>query len=99
MNGYTDAILRNLIIEEWSYPNLPFSLEIFMAKLESQAILDALGHGVLIFSSDGKLDQHNITAATILGTDLNVIKTEGWSMAAELFDTGLQAMDMRLDTV
>jgi signal transduction histidine kinase len=70
-----------------------------MAKLESQAILDALGHGVLIFSSDGKLDQHNITAATILGTDLNVIKTEGWSMAAELFDTGLQAMDMRLDTV
>lgn len=70
-----------------------------MAKLESQAILDALGHGVLIFSSDGKLAQHNMTAATILGTDLNVIKTEGWSMAAELFDTGLQAMDMRLDTV
>jgi signal transduction histidine kinase len=70
-----------------------------MAKLESQAILDALGHGVLIFSSDGKLVQHNITAGTILGTDLNVIKTEGWSMAAELFDTGLQAMDMRLDNV
>lgn len=70
-----------------------------MAKLESQAILDALGHGVLIFSSDGKLAQSNMTAATILGTDLNVIKTEGWSMAAELFDTGLQAMDMRLDTV
>ena len=70
-----------------------------MAKLESQAILDALGHGVLIFSSDGKLAQHNMTAATILGSDLNVIKTEGWSMAAELFDTGLQAMDMRLDTV
>jgi two-component system, OmpR family, sensor histidine kinase SenX3 len=69
------------------------------AKLESQAILDALGHGVLIFSNDGKLVQHNITAGTILGTDLNVIKTEGWSMAAELFDTGLQAMDMRLDTV
>jgi signal transduction histidine kinase len=69
------------------------------AKVESQAILDALGHGVLIFSNDGKLVQHNITAGTILGTDLNVIKTEGWSMAAELFDTDLQAMDMRLDAV
>jgi two-component system sensor histidine kinase SenX3 len=68
-------------------------------KLETQAILDALGHGVLIFSSDGKLVQHNIMAGTILGTDLNVIKSEGWSMALELFDTGLQSMDLKLDAV
>ena len=63
-------------------------------KLETQAILDALGHGVLIFASDGKLVQHNIMAGTILGTDLNVIKSEGWAMALELFDTGTQPMDL-----
>ena len=68
-------------------------------SLELQAVLDALGHGVLIFASDGKLVQNNIMAATILGTDLNVIKSEGWSAASELFDTGLQPMDMRLDAV
>lgn len=68
-------------------------------SLEVQAVLDALGHGVLIFANDGKLVQHNIMAATILGTDLNVIKSEGWSVASELFDTGLQPMDMRLDAV
>lgn len=66
-------------------------------KLETQAILDALGHGVLIFASDGKLVQYNIMSATILGTDLNVIKSEGWSMALELFDTGVQPLDLKLD--
>ncbi|MGJ3240641.1 MAG: sensor histidine kinase [Anaerolineae bacterium] len=69
------------------------------ASLQIQAVLDALGHGVLIFASDGKLIQHNLMAATILGTDLNVIKNEGWSVAAELFDTGLQSVDIRLDAV
>lgn len=68
-------------------------------SLEVQAVLDALGHGVLIFANDGKLVQHNIMAATILGTDLNIIKSEGWSVASELFDTGLQPMDIRLDAV
>lgn len=68
-------------------------------KLETQAILDALGHGVLVFASDGKLVLNNMMAGTILGTDLNVIKSEGWSMALELFDTGSQAMDLKLDDV
>jgi Histidine kinase-, DNA gyrase B-, and HSP90-like ATPase len=68
-------------------------------KLETQAILDALGHGVLIFASDGKLVQANIMAGTILGTDLNVIKSEGWAMALELFDTGVQPLDLKLEIV
>ena len=68
-------------------------------QLKTQTILDALGHGVLIFSSNGKLVQHNIMAGTILGTDLNAIKSTGWTIASELFDTGLQAMDLRLDSV
>ena len=68
-------------------------------SLEVQAVLDALGHGVLIFANDGKLVQHNIMSATMLGTDLSVIKSNGWSAASELFDTGLQPMDMRLNAV
>jgi signal transduction histidine kinase len=30
---------------------------------------------------------------------LNIIKSDGWSMATELFDTGLQAVDLRLNVV
>jgi signal transduction histidine kinase len=69
------------------------------AILETQAVLDALGHGVLIFSADGKLVQHNLMAGTILGTDLNIIRSDGWAVASELFDTGLQAVDLRLNAV
>jgi hypothetical protein len=68
------------------------------SKLETQAVLDALGHGILIFSSDGKLAQHNSVAGTILGTDLKIIKDQGWSSAAALFDTDLQ-MEDRVDEV
>ncbi|MCU0513091.1 MAG: HAMP domain-containing histidine kinase [Anaerolineae bacterium] len=59
------------------------------AKLEAQAVLDALGHGILIFSSDGKLIQHNVMAGTLLGTDLKIIREQGWNSAAALFDTDL----------
>jgi signal transduction histidine kinase len=69
------------------------------ANLDTQAILDALGHGVLIFSGDGDLIQHNMMAGAILGTDLNVIKSGGWSAAMELFDTDSGAMDFSLDSV
>lgn len=68
------------------------------AQFESQSILDAVGHGILIFASDGRLVQHNLMAGTILGTDLKRIKDEGWKLAAELFDTGV-AIDMRVDEV
>jgi hypothetical protein len=68
-------------------------------NLETQAVLDALGHGVLIFDNSGKLIQYNMMAGTILGTDLNVIKTQGWTAAVELFDTGLQTVDTKLETV
>ncbi len=69
------------------------------ANLDTQAILDALGHGVLIFSGDGDLIQHNIMAGTILGTDLNLIKSGGWSVAMELFDTDSQPLDLQMDAV
>ncbi|GAB5491748.1 MAG: ATP-binding protein [Phototrophicaceae bacterium] len=68
-------------------------------NLELQAVLDALGHGVLVFASDGKLIQHNIVSATILGSDLNIIKSEGWSATVALFDASLQANDLTLNTI
>lgn len=68
-------------------------------QFDTQVLLDALGHGVLIFDTEGKLEHHNLMAGTILGTDLNVIKTEGWSVAAELFDTDVDNIDLRLDKV
>lgn len=67
--------------------------------LDSQAIIDALGHGVLIFDDTGKLIQHNITAATLLGTDLNMLKSNGWVAATGLFDANLQRDDLTLDAV
>lgn len=70
-----------------------------VVNLETQAVLDALGHGVLVFDNNGKLIQYNMMAGTILGTDLNVIKTQGWSAAVELFDTGLQAVDTRMEAI
>lgn len=68
-------------------------------QFDTQVLLDALGHGVLIFDTAGKLTHHNLMAGTILGTDLNVIRSEGWSVAAELFDLGSEAIDLRLDTI
>jgi PAS domain-containing protein len=60
------------------------------AALTTQTVLDALGHGVLVFASDGKLLHHNVMAGTILGKDLKLIKDEGWRSAAQLFEADLQ---------
>lgn len=68
-------------------------------KLDTQVILDSLGHGLLIFDSSGKLIQHNRMAGTILGTDLNLIRSDGWEMACGLFDANLQEDDKRADEV
>lgn len=73
--------------------------ERMVSNLDNQVILDALGHGILIFSGAGELVQHNRMAGTILGTDLNVIKAEGWAVASELFDTGISNPDERMSVV
>lgn len=58
-------------------------------QLDIQTTLDALGHGVLIFASDGSLLVSNKTAGTLLGTDLSLIRDRGWTAAVQLFDAGL----------
>ncbi|MBZ0298618.1 MAG: hypothetical protein K8J31_02710 [Anaerolineae bacterium] len=62
----------------------------FEAILDGQAVIDGLGHGVLIFDDNGRLVIHNRTAEMILGTDLKLIRTEGWTAAAVLFNSGQQ---------
>lgn len=62
-------------------------------QLDLQIVLDGLGQGVLIFDSEDRLVMQNLAARSILGSDLNVIRAEGWRVAAELFNTGLASME------
>lgn len=68
-------------------------------KLDLQAVLDGLGEGVLLFTSDGKLITENLAARTILGTDLNVVREKGWAAAAVLFNTKQTDPDQQIDTI
>lgn len=69
------------------------------SKLDLQAVLDGLGQGILIFDSDGKLIFDNLAARTVLGTDRNVIHSEGWSAVSVLFNTGVNNPDENIDSI
>lgn len=58
-----------------------------LEELDFQAVLDGLGQGVLIFAPDGRLVMDNVTARTILGANLVLVRSEGWRAAAMLFDS------------
>lgn len=60
-------------------------------KLDLRGILDGLGQGVLIFDGDGKLLLDNLAAQSILATDINLLRAEGWKAAAMLFNAGANA--------
>ncbi len=64
-----------------------------------KTVIDGLGQGVLIFSSDGRLVLDNLAARTVLGTDVNVLRSEGWRAATVLFNTKQTAPDETLDAV
>ncbi len=68
-------------------------------KLDTQIILDGLGQGVLIFDNDGRLVMDNFAARNLLGADLNIIRSEGWSAATVLFNTRLRNPDDTLDII
>lgn len=57
-------------------------------NLPAQVVLDGLGQGVLIFDSANRLVMENAAARSILGTDLKLIRSEGWPAAATLFNAG-----------
>ena len=70
----------------WEFSNVDFN-----AILDGQAVLDALGQGVMIFDDNGRLVIHNQTVETVLGqNDLKLIHAEGWTAAAVLFNSGHQ---------
>lgn len=68
-------------------------------KSDLQAVLDGLGQGILIFSSDGKLVMDNLAARGMLGTDITLIKSEGWAAAATLFNTKQTDPQNTLDAI
>ena len=55
-------------------------------QFDVQTVLDGLGQGVLIFGSDGRLIFDNMAARTFLGTDINLIRSNGWDAAATLLN-------------
>jgi signal transduction histidine kinase len=67
--------------------------------LQSQAVIDGLGQGVLIFDTANRLVMENQAARTILGADLKLIRSEGWKAAAVLFNTRLSDPDQSLDVI
>lgn len=71
----------------------------FDAILDGQAVLDGLGHGVLIFDEQGRLVIYNRSVSAILGTDLRLIRSEGWTAAAVLLNSGQQEPGGGIDAV
>lgn len=70
----------------------------FDKLLDGQAVLDGLGQGVLIFDHNGRLVLDNLAARTILGTDLKLIRSEGWTAAAVLFNSGQPDPNATIDS-
>lgn len=68
-------------------------------KLTVQAVLNGLGQGVLIFDSTDKLILDNLTARTLLGTDMKVIYDKGWSAISVLFNSRVSDPDQTVDEV
>lgn len=68
-------------------------------KLDISAVLDGLGQGVLIFSSDGRLLHDNLAARTLLGKDFNTIRENGWEAASALFNARQANPDEQVEKV
>ncbi len=65
----------------------------------AQAMLDSLGPAVLIFDGGNRLVADNVAAQALLGTDLKLIRSEGWTAAALLFNTRLSKGERPVDLV
>ncbi len=65
----------------------------------TQAMLDALGQAVLLFTSDNRLLRHNTMAAALFGADLHAIRSEGWAVASQLLQVGIGDTTFTLDDV
>ncbi len=57
------------------------------ALLPSQLVLDGLSQAVLIFDANNQLVAENAAAQALMGSDLKLIRQEGWPAAAVLFNS------------
>ena len=55
-------------------------------QFDYKSVLEGLGQAVLIFDDKEKLIHENLAARTLLGKDLDLIKSEGWKAATTLFN-------------
>lgn len=53
-----------------------------------RTILDGLGDGIILFTMDGELLFDNQMARKLLGSDLVLIRSEGWEACAMMMDAG-----------
>ncbi|MCC7450302.1 MAG: hypothetical protein IT324_22985 [Anaerolineae bacterium] len=60
--------------------------KITQADIDFRAMIDGLGQGVLLFDSDDHLVLDNLAARSILGPNLVLVRSEGWSACAMLLD-------------
>lgn len=67
--------------------------------LDSQIIVEGLSQGILVFDSANRLVQENAAARAILGSDIKIIRNEGWSAAAILFNGRLTDPTRMIETV
>ncbi len=54
---------------------------------DTQLLLDGLGQGILVFAQNGKLVYDNLASRTLFGTDIALLRSNGWSAATALFKT------------
>jgi signal transduction histidine kinase len=57
-----------------------------LSNLDLRSVVDAMGHGVLIFDSADRLVLDNRAARDLLGPNLTLIRAEGWVACAMLLD-------------
>jgi signal transduction histidine kinase len=67
--------------------------------LDAPAIMNAIGHGVLVFTLDGALAWANDAARAQFGSDMKHLREHGWEAAALLFNTQIGDPDRALDAV
>ncbi len=61
-------------------------LKAAQTNLDLRAVIDGLGQGVLLFDSEDRLILDNLAARSILGANLVLVRSEGWSACAMLLD-------------
>ncbi|MDX2075698.1 MAG: HAMP domain-containing sensor histidine kinase [bacterium] len=65
---------------------------------DMQLLLDGLGQGILIFGQNGKLVYENLASRTLIGTDITLLRSNGWSAATALFKTTDTDPDKQLES-